>query len=161
MLTQASKVFLPLSGLAFLLALAYGIASGNRDGVLLFLGLMVVAAFAGIVVNAHRENLVGQPVPADAGPPELRDVVPLRPLRGGLWPVLGALALTLLLLGFVLGPLLEENLRRALIISRGDATVFLTRPISAALLALTVAALVVAVLPTIRKRREVVFAEEE
>jgi TctA family transporter len=65
------------------------------------------------------------------------------------------------LLGFVLGPLLEENLRRALIISRGDATVFLTRPLSAALLALAVAALVVAVLPTIRKRREVVFAEEE
>ena len=66
-----------------------------------------------------------------------------------------------LLLGFVLGPLLEENLRRALIISRGDPSVFLTRPISAALLALAVAALVVAVLPTIRKRREVVFAEEE
>ncbi|HEX2192986.1 MAG TPA: cupredoxin domain-containing protein [Acidimicrobiales bacterium] len=106
MLTQASKVFLPLSGLAFLLALAYGISSGNRDGVLLLLGLMVVAAFAGIVVNAHRENLVGQPVPADAGPPELRDVVPVRPVRGGLWPVLGALAFTLLLLGFVLGPVL-------------------------------------------------------
>ena len=66
-----------------------------------------------------------------------------------------------LLLGFVLGPLLEENLRRALIISRGDASVFLTRPISAALLALAVAALAVAVLPTIRKRREVVFAEDE
>jgi putative tricarboxylic transport membrane protein len=66
-----------------------------------------------------------------------------------------------LLLGFVLGPLLEENLRRALIISRGDVSVFLTRPISAALLALAVAALVVAVLPTIRKRREVVFAEED
>ncbi|MCW6004817.1 tripartite tricarboxylate transporter permease [Micromonospora sp. CPCC 205371] len=66
-----------------------------------------------------------------------------------------------LLLGFVLGPLLEENLRRALIISRGDASVFLTRPISAALLALAAAALVVAVLPAIRKRREVVFADEE
>jgi TctA family transporter len=66
-----------------------------------------------------------------------------------------------LLLGFVLGPLLEENLRRALIISRGDPSVFLTRPLSAALLALAVAALVIAVLPTIRKRREVVFAEEE
>ena len=104
MLTQASKVFLPLSGLAFVLAVAYGISSGNRDGVLLFLGLMVVAAFAGIVVNAHRENLVGQPVPADAGAPELRDVVPSRPVVGGLWPVLAALALTLVLTGFVLGP---------------------------------------------------------
>jgi TctA family transporter len=66
-----------------------------------------------------------------------------------------------LLLGFVLGPLLEENLRRALIISRGDASVFLTRPISAAFLALAVAALVIAVLPAIRKRREEVFAEED
>ena len=45
-----------------------------------------------------------------------------------------------LLLGFVLGPLLEENLRRALIISRGDPSVFLTRPISLALLVLAAAA---------------------
>ena len=104
MLTQSSKVFLPISGLALVLAFAYGISSGNRDGVLLLLGLMVVAAFAGIVVNAHRENLVGQPVPADAGPPGLRDVVPSRPVVGGLWPVLGALALTLVLVGFLIGP---------------------------------------------------------
>ena len=39
-----------------------------------------------------------------------------------------------LLLGFVLGPMLEENLRRAMIISRGDATVFVTHPLSLALL---------------------------
>ncbi len=104
MLTQSAKVFLPVSGLALVLAFAYGISSGNRDGVLLLLGLMVVAAFAGIVVNTHRENLVGQTVPADAAAPELRDVVPSRPVLGGLWPVLGALALTLVLLGFLLGP---------------------------------------------------------
>jgi plastocyanin len=104
MLTQSSKVFLPLSGLALVLAFAYGISSGNRDGVLLLLGLMVVAAYVGVVLNTHRENLVGQPVAADAGPPELRDVVPSRPVIGGLWPVLGAAALTLVLLGFVLGP---------------------------------------------------------
>jgi len=66
-----------------------------------------------------------------------------------------------LLLGFVLGPLLEEHLRRAMIISRGDPTVFVTRPISAVLLALAVAALVVAVLPTIRKKRDEVFHEED
>ena len=65
-----------------------------------------------------------------------------------------------LLLGFVLGPLLEEYLRRALIISRGDPTVFLTRPISLVLLILAVAALVLAVLPAIRRKREVVFEEE-
>jgi putative tricarboxylic transport membrane protein len=66
-----------------------------------------------------------------------------------------------LLLGFVLGPLLEEYLRRSLIISRGDPTVFLTRPLSATLLALAALALVVAVLPSVRRKREVVFEEEE
>ena len=66
-----------------------------------------------------------------------------------------------LLLGFVLGPLLEENLRRALIISRGDPSVFVTRPISLVLLLLAVTALVVAVLPLVRRRREQVFAEED
>jgi TctA family transporter len=66
-----------------------------------------------------------------------------------------------LLLGFVLGPLLEEHLRRSMIVSRGDPTVFFTRPISAILLAMAAVALVVAVLPAIRKRREVVFADED
>jgi putative tricarboxylic transport membrane protein len=66
-----------------------------------------------------------------------------------------------LLLGFVLGPMLEEHLRRAMIISHGDPTVFVARPISAVLLALAAAALLLAVLPAIRSRREVVFAEEE
>jgi putative tricarboxylic transport membrane protein len=66
-----------------------------------------------------------------------------------------------LLLGFVLGPLLEEHLRRAMIISRGDPTTFLTRPISAGLLALAVAALVLVCLPTVSRKREQVFHEEE
>ncbi len=66
-----------------------------------------------------------------------------------------------LLLGFVLGPLLEENLRRALIISRGDPSVFVSRPISLTLLVLAAAAVVVAALPAIRRKREVVFAEDE
>jgi TctA family transporter len=66
-----------------------------------------------------------------------------------------------LLLGFVLGPLLEDHVRRALIISRGDPMTFIERPVSATLLALAVAALVLAILPAIRRRREVVFQEEE
>ncbi|MCZ8078488.1 MAG: tripartite tricarboxylate transporter permease [Rhodobacteraceae bacterium] len=64
-----------------------------------------------------------------------------------------------LLLGFVLGPMLEENLRRAMILGRGDATVFLTRPISLTLLVLTVLVLVVVLLPSIRKKRDEVFVE--
>jgi putative tricarboxylic transport membrane protein len=65
-----------------------------------------------------------------------------------------------MLLGFVLGPLMEENLRRAMLIARGDATVFLTRPLSASLLALAFILLVIAVLPMIRKRRDEVFVED-
>jgi TctA family transporter len=64
-----------------------------------------------------------------------------------------------LLLGFVLGPLLEENLRRAMILGRGDPTVFLTRPISLGLLVLTALVLVVMALPRIRRRRDEVFVE--
>jgi putative tricarboxylic transport membrane protein len=66
-----------------------------------------------------------------------------------------------MLLGFVLGPLMEENLRRAMLIARGDASVFFTRPISAGLLAVAVLLLVLAILPMIRKRREEVFVESE
>ncbi|WSG73697.1 tripartite tricarboxylate transporter permease [Rhizobium beringeri] len=65
-----------------------------------------------------------------------------------------------LLLGFVLGPLLEENLRRAMILSRGDPTTFVTRPISATLLAIAVAVLIVVFLPSVKKKREEVFVEE-
>jgi TctA family transporter len=66
-----------------------------------------------------------------------------------------------LLLGFVLGPLLEEHLRRAMIISRGDPTVFITRPISATLLGLALLAVIIAVLPSIRRKRNEVFVEED
>ncbi|MBN9598839.1 MAG: tripartite tricarboxylate transporter permease [Afipia sp.] len=64
-----------------------------------------------------------------------------------------------LALGWVLGPLLEENLRRAMLLSHGDVTVFVTRPISAGLLFFAFLLVVAAVLPSIRKRREEVFVE--
>jgi putative tricarboxylic transport membrane protein len=60
-----------------------------------------------------------------------------------------------MLLGFVLGPLMEENLRRAMLIARGDATVFFTRPISAVLLGTAIVMLILSGLPMLRKRREV------
>jgi putative tricarboxylic transport membrane protein len=59
-----------------------------------------------------------------------------------------------LLLGFVLGPLMEENLRRALLISRGDATVFFTRPISCGFMIATILIILLMGLPMIKKRRE-------
>ena len=105
MLTQSSKVFLPIAGVAFVFAVGYMVLTGNRDGFLLLLALMVVAGSAGIAVARARENEFPPPVPADAPPPEYRDVVPGRPLAGGLWAATGALAFALLLTGFVLGPL--------------------------------------------------------
>ena len=66
-----------------------------------------------------------------------------------------------MLLGFVLGPLMEENLRRAMLIARGDPTTFITRPISGVLLALAVFLLLLALLPMIRQQRDVVFVEGE
>ena len=65
-----------------------------------------------------------------------------------------------LALGFILGPLMEENLRRAMLLSRGDPLVFLQRPISASLLALTAALVFVMVLPNFRSTREVAFQED-
>jgi TctA family transporter len=64
-----------------------------------------------------------------------------------------------MLFGVVVGPMLEENLRRALLLSRGDPLVFLYRPISAALLALAAASIIVAAAPKIRARRDEVFRE--
>ena len=64
-----------------------------------------------------------------------------------------------LLLAFVLGPLMEEYLRRALLLSRGDGMVFLTSPVSLALLLLAVAMLAAIMLPFVRRTREKAFAE--
>jgi TctA family transporter len=57
--------------------------------------------------------------------------------------------------------MLEENLRRAMILGRGDPTTFLTRPISLALLLMAVAVLVIVLLPQVRKKRAEVFVEGE
>jgi putative tricarboxylic transport membrane protein len=64
-----------------------------------------------------------------------------------------------LLLGFVLGPMMEENLRRALLLSRGDPTVFATRPISAGLLGAAILLVLIITLPNMRRQREEAFQE--
>jgi TctA family transporter len=65
-----------------------------------------------------------------------------------------------LLLGFVLGPMMEENFRRALLLSRGDYSVFVTRPLSASLLAAAAFLVVIVLLPAFKKTREEAFVEE-
>jgi len=62
-----------------------------------------------------------------------------------------------LILGFILGPMMEENLRRALLLSRGDATVFFTRPLSLTLLLMAAALVVLVALPAIKSGREQAF----
>ena len=64
-----------------------------------------------------------------------------------------------LLLGFVLGKLMEENMRRALILSRGSLSTFITEPISARLLLVSAVLLVAAIIPNIRKGRDEMFVE--
>ena len=64
-----------------------------------------------------------------------------------------------LILGFILGPLMEENRRRALMLSRGDPLVFVQRPISLVLLLMAVALLLLVILPNFRKTREEAFKE--
>src|SRR3954471_23542596 len=65
-----------------------------------------------------------------------------------------------LLLGFILGPMMEENLRRALLLSRGDWSVFVTRPLSAGLLVAAAILVVIVLLPAVKNKREEAFVEE-
>ncbi|MFG6443176.1 tripartite tricarboxylate transporter permease [Roseateles sp. LKC17W] len=65
-----------------------------------------------------------------------------------------------LLLGFILGPMMEENLRRALLLARGDWSTFFTRPLSAGLLVAAALMIVVVMLPSIKNKRQEAFQEE-
>ncbi len=66
-----------------------------------------------------------------------------------------------LLLGLVLGPMMEENFRRALLLSRGNYSTFIDRPLSASLLAVAVVLVIIVALPSIKKKREETFVEED
>lgn len=66
-----------------------------------------------------------------------------------------------LLLGFILGPMMEENLRRALLLSRGDWSTFMTRPLSAGLLIAALLMIVVVMLPSIKNKREEAFQDAD
>jgi putative tricarboxylic transport membrane protein len=66
-----------------------------------------------------------------------------------------------LLLGFILGPMMEENLRRALLLSRGDWSTFVTRPLSASLLAAAALMVIIVLLPSVKARREEAFQDAD
>jgi putative tricarboxylic transport membrane protein len=66
-----------------------------------------------------------------------------------------------LLLGFILGPMMEENLRRALLLSRGDWSTFVTRPLSGALLGAALLMIIIVMLPSIKNKREQAFKDAD
>jgi putative tricarboxylic transport membrane protein len=66
-----------------------------------------------------------------------------------------------MVLAFVLGPMLENSLRQSLLISDGSFLVFFTRPIAAAGMIVTILMLVSSIIPSLRRRREVIPVEEE
>jgi putative tricarboxylic transport membrane protein len=84
----------------------------------------------------------------------------------GLFGVIGYLFIKLgcepapLLLGFILGPMMEEHLRRALLLARGDWSVLITRPLSAGLLAAAVLLVVIVALPTVKNKRQEAFVDD-
>jgi TctA family transporter len=65
-----------------------------------------------------------------------------------------------MLLGFVLGPMIEEHMRRALLLSNGDPSVFVTSPWSAAMLFIAAALLLIVLLPQVKRNRAEAFREE-
>jgi TctA family transporter len=85
----------------------------------------------------------------------------------GIWGVIGYMFIKLgaepapLLLGFILGPMMEEHLRRALLLSRGDWSVLVTRPLSASLLAAAALLVVIVALPSVKHKREEAFVEAD
>jgi len=91
---------------------------------------------------------------------------PFDVLQTALFGVLGYVWLKIecepapLMLGFILGPLMEENLRRAMLLSQGNPMVFFTRPVSAGFLIVAIVMLAFVLAPNIRKKREEVFVED-
>jgi TctA family transporter len=65
-----------------------------------------------------------------------------------------------MLLGFILGPMMETYLRRAMLLARGDSTVFVTSPLSLTFLVMSALMLLLVVVPAVRKTREKAFQEE-
>ncbi len=105
MLTPTSKVFLPVSGVALLLAVVYKILTGDVLGGILFLMVGVAAFLLGVMLSTVRENEYAPPVPADAPPPGVRAVAVAPVPGGGGWAPVAAVALGLVVLGLIFDPL--------------------------------------------------------
>jgi len=105
MLTPTSKLFLPVAGVALFLGAVYKIISGDLLGSVLFLMVGVVAFVLGVMLSTVRENEVAPVVGPNAPPPDVRAVAVAPLPGGGGWPVVGAVALGLVMLGLIEHPL--------------------------------------------------------
>lgn len=105
MLTPTSKLFLPVAGVALFLGAVYKIISGDLLGSVLFLMVGVVAFVLGVMLSTVRENEVAPVVGPNAPPPDVRAVAVAPLPGGGGWPVMGAVALGLVMLGLIEHPL--------------------------------------------------------
>jgi plastocyanin len=103
-LTDSSKVFLPVAGVALVAFVVYMSVSSDDAGVTLLGFLLVAAAGIGATVLRYRDNEVAPPVMADAPPAPPRPVRHEPPPAGGGWALLGAAAAGLAVSGFIIGP---------------------------------------------------------
>jgi plastocyanin len=104
LLTDSSKVFLPVAGVALVAFFVYTAASSDDAGATLLGFLLLAAAAAGATLVRYRENEVAPQVPADAPAAAPRPVRPEPSPPGGGWALLGAAAAGLAVSGFVIGP---------------------------------------------------------
>ena len=105
MFTPTSKLFLPVAGVALFLGAVYKILSGDLLGSVLFLMVGAVAFVLGVMLSTVRENEMAPVVAADAPPPAVRPVAVAPLPGGGGWPVVGGLAIALVMLGLIWHPL--------------------------------------------------------
>jgi plastocyanin len=105
MFTQTSKLFLPVAGVAFLLASVYQVMTRDVFGGVLYLMVSAVAFVLGVMLSTVRENEYAPVVGADAPPPVVRPVI-VRPVPGGGgWPVVAGVSIALVMLGLIEHPL--------------------------------------------------------
>lgn len=104
MLTQSSKVLLPISAVSLAAMVAYIMLTGDHLGIALFAALAIAAAGGTVILAANRDPVtVRLETPPDE-PPALRPVAVPRLVGGGAWPVVAALAAALAVTGLVAGP---------------------------------------------------------
>ena len=133
-LTQPSRIFLPVAGASLVVGFAYGAFTGDWLGISLYLLLMAVAGFAGVVVAGFRVNDAPEWIAPDADPPAYHEVVRSPLPGGGAWPFTAGLAVTLLLLGLFCIASLMFFMSRILLAVPEEASTFIALAVAITIL---------------------------